>query len=79
MPDILLSQIGHLRRCVTFDTPGIIQYWRKKACDEGEEKWKDTIHNYLSYPNLINTALPKIGRNIRMEMNIHTRYYPLSP
>lgn len=60
-------------RCVTFDTPGIIQYWRKLACEEGEERWKGKIHNYLSYPNLINTALPKIGRNIRLEMDLHRR------
>eukprot|EP00884_Botryococcus_braunii_P009915 jgi/Botrbrau1/18925/Bobra.177_2s0078.2 len=63
-------------RCATFDTPGIIQYWRTVACKEGEDRWKGKIHNYLSYPNLINTTLPKIGRNIRLEMDIHRRFTP---
>ena len=39
-------------RCVTFESPGLINFWRKKACEgRGEDYWKEHVINYLTFPS----------------------------
>lgn len=48
----------HARRCVTFESPGLIKFWRKKARDHDEDYWRERIVNYLTYPSAPGAASP---------------------
>jgi len=49
----------HARRCVTFESPGLIKFWRKKASDRDEDYWRERIVNYLTFPSAPGAAPPR--------------------
>lgn len=63
-----------LRRCVTFDDPGLPQFWRSKAASRGSQYWRDRVVEYLTFPNPINTTLPHFGHLVRVDLAEHSRW-----
>lgn len=60
------------RRCVTFDDPGLPQFWSKKAFGTRDsEYWRARVTEYLTFPNPINTTLPHWGRCVRIDLDAH--------
>ena len=59
-------------RCVTFENPGVSKFWRKKAESAHDKQyWEKKVLDYVTYPNPINTCLPKIGKVVRLQLSVH--------
>jgi hypothetical protein len=65
-----------IEQCVTFESPGMIKYYRKKAEQRDSQFWKDHIKEYVSFPNPINTALPHVGSLYRLHMVMQAQASP---
>lgn len=61
-------------RCVTFENPGVSKFWRKKAKSHDEQHWEKKVTNYVTYPNPINTCLPKLGKVVRLQLSVHKTF-----
>ena len=65
-------------RCVTFDDPGLPEFWRAKAFGgaRNSQYWRDRVVEYLTFPNPINTTLPHFGHLVRVDLATHSRWAP---
>ena len=64
-------------RCVTFESPGMIKYWRNKAENRREASyWREHITEYVTFPNAISTVLPHIGQVVRIELTMQSKCAP---
>ena len=48
---LAIDEDGKIERCATFESPGLIKFWRNKADEHGEEHWRSRIINYLTFPS----------------------------
>ncbi|DBA86511.1 hypothetical protein WJX79_003350 [Trebouxia sp. C0005] len=64
-----------LKKCVTFENPGVAKFWRKKAEQAHDEQhWQEKVLDYVTYPNPINTCLPHIGKVVRLQLGVHKSF-----
>ena len=65
-------------RCVTFDGVGLIKHYRDSAFQKHDATyWRERIRDYVTFPNPINTTLPRIGEVVRLELDIHNKCAPV--
>ena len=48
---LAIDEEGKVERCATFESPGLIKFWRKRAHERGDEHWRSRIINYLTFPS----------------------------
>ena len=48
---LAIDEDGKIERCATFESPGLIKFWRNRANEHGEEHWRSRIINYLTFPS----------------------------
>ena len=70
--------LGCADRCVTFDGVGLIKHYRDNAFQKHDATyWRERIRDYVTFPNPINTTLPRIGEVVRLELDIHNKCAPV--